>query len=113
MIDLRPDLLETLRRLLAVQVPDCEVRLFGSRYQGTATAASDVDLALVGPQPLHWKTLARLRAALEDSNLPFRVDVLDWHTMPPAFRQAIEAGYEVLQPASTLPESSTRPERQA
>lgn len=99
MIDLRADLLETLHGLLAEHVPTCEVRVFGSRYKGTATPASDLDLAVVGAQPLHWKTLARLRAALEDSNLPFRVDVLDWHTLTPEFRQVIEQGYEVIQGA--------------
>ena len=29
MIDLRPDFLDTLKRLLAEIVPDCEVRIFG------------------------------------------------------------------------------------
>lgn len=98
MIDLRPDWLATVQSLLAEFVPDCEARVFGSRYAGTSTAASDLDLALVGPRKLHWKTLAQLTAALEDSNLPFRVDVLDWHALTPEFQQVIAQGYEVIQP---------------
>jgi type I restriction enzyme S subunit len=97
MIDLRPDFLDTLKRLLAEIVPDCEVRIFGSRYNWTATDASDLDLALVGPGKLHWKTLARLKAALEESSLPYRVDVLDWRAISPEFQKVINQGYEVIQ----------------
>ncbi|MHB8091907.1 MAG: restriction endonuclease subunit S [Syntrophales bacterium] len=97
MIDLRSDFLDTLKRLLAEIVPDCEVRIFGSRYNWTATDASDLDLALVGPGKLHWKTLARLKAALEESSLPYRVDVLDWRAISPEFQKVIEQGYEVIQ----------------
>ncbi|MCX5824627.1 MAG: restriction endonuclease subunit S [Deltaproteobacteria bacterium] len=97
MIDLRPDFLDTLKRLLAEIVPDCEVRIFGSRYQWTTTDASDLDLALVGPGKLHWKTLTRLKAALEESSLPYRVDVLDWRAISPEFQKVIEQGYEVIQ----------------
>ena len=97
MIDLRPDFLDTLKRLLAEIVPDCEVRIFGSRYNWTATDASDLDLALVGPGKLHWKTLTRLKAALEESSLPYRVDVLDWRAISPEFQKVIEQGYEVIQ----------------
>ena len=97
MIDLRPDFLDTLKRLLAEIVPDCEVRIFGSRYNWTATDASDLDLALVGPGKLHWRTLTRLKAALEESSLPYRVDVLDWRAISPEFQKVIEQGYEVIQ----------------
>lgn len=97
MIDLRPDFLETVQRLLTEHVPEYEARVFGSRYKWTASDASDLDIALVGPGKLPWKTLARLNAALEDSSLPFRVDVLDWHTISPEFRKVIEDGYEVVQ----------------
>jgi uncharacterized protein len=97
MIDLRPDFLATLKRLLAEFVPECEVRVFGSRSKGTATKSSDLDLVLVGPGKLHWKKLAKLTLALEESDLPFRVDVLDWHVISPEFQRVIEDGYEVIQ----------------
>ena len=97
MIDLRADFLETLQGLLAEIAPECEARVFGSRYRWTASNTSDLDVALVGPGKLPWKTLARLNVALEESVLPFRVDVLDWHAISPEFRKVIEEGYEVIQ----------------
>ena len=99
MIDLRPDHLDTVQRILAEHVPECEVRAFGSRAAWTAKDYSDLDLAVVGAGPLDWRTLGRLKEAFEESSLPMRVDVLDWHAIPDSFRQAIERGYVVIQQA--------------
>jgi len=51
------------------------VTLFGSRAMGTFGRGSDIDLALEGPN-LTTATRAKLAADLEDSNLPYKVDVL-------------------------------------
>ena len=99
MIDLRPDHLDTVQRILAEHVPECEVRAFGSRAAWTAKDYSDLDLAVVGAGPLDWRTLGRLKEAFEESSLPMRVDVLDWHAIPDSFRQVIEQGYVVVQEA--------------
>lgn len=66
-----------------------EAYLFGSRVDGTATKASDLDILLKGPQPIPLKTMALLREKFEESNLPFRVDLLDDHTLSPEFRARI------------------------
>ena len=50
MIDLAPEQLAIVRRLLATYVPECEVRAFGSRVTWTAKPHSDLDLALFGPE---------------------------------------------------------------
>ena len=99
MIDLRPDHLNTVQGILAEHVPECEVRAFGSRAAWTAKDYSDLDLAIVGAGPLEWRTLGRLREAFEESSLPMRVDVLDWHAIPESFRRVIEQGYVVVQEA--------------
>ena len=97
MIDLSPDHLETVRRILAEQVPGCEVRAFGSRVTWTAKEFSDLDLAVVGTGALDWGTPARLREAFEESDLPMQVDVLDWHGISESFREVIGRDYEVVQ----------------
>ena len=35
--------------------------------------------------------------AFQESGLPFRVDVLDWHAISPEFRLVIKRKYEVLK----------------
>ena len=96
-IDLNPNYLATVRRILADHVPQCEVRAFGSRATWTAKDYSDLDLAVVGNGPLDWKTLGRLKEDFEESDLPMRVDVLDWHSISESFRRVIEQDYSVLQ----------------
>jgi uncharacterized protein len=77
-------------------VPECEVRAFGSRVNGAAKNYSDLDLAVVGSGKLSDDTLRRLKEAFEESDLPFRVDVLDWHATSPSFQKVIEEQYEVI-----------------
>lgn len=97
MIDVSPHDLKTIQSILAARVPGFEVRAYGSRYHWSAKEYSDLDLAIVGDRPVPPKEMANLRADFEDSDLPFRVDVLDWQTISPEFRRVIEDGYETIQ----------------
>ena len=94
---LPPRYRRTVEALLREHVPECEVRAFGSCAAWTTKDYSD--LAIVGAGPLEWRTLGRLREAFEESSLPMRVDVLDWHAIPESFRRVIEQGYVVVQEA--------------
>ncbi len=82
-----------------------EVRAFGSRVNGPAKSYSDLDLAVVAPTQLNPETLRLLKEAFEESDLPFRVDVLDWNEASPEFQKVIEKAYEVIQAGNqdTLP----------
>ena len=101
MIDLAPHHLETVKRILAEHLPGCEVRAFGSRATWTAWEYSDLDLAVVSPEPLAWDRRARLREAFEESDLPIRVDIVDWESLSDGFRQTIDGDCVILQEAAT------------
>ena len=101
MIDLNPHHLETVKRILAEHLPGREVRAFGSRATWTAWEYSDLDLAVVSPEPLDWKTRSRVREAFEGSDLPIRVDVVGWESLTDGFRRAIDGDCVVLQEATT------------
>ncbi|ORJ62998.1 nucleotidyltransferase family protein [Geothermobacter hydrogeniphilus] len=96
MIDLPQDTLESIRDILHRFVPDAEIRAFGSRVKGTARSHSDLDLVVVGAERLPRDPYYQLQDAFEESSLPFRVDVLDWHRISPEFRRHIEQGYEII-----------------
>ncbi len=102
MIDLNPKHFETVQHILAKHVPGCEVRAFGSRVKWTAKDYSDLDLAVVGSKPLSWKQRGQLAEAFEESDLPMRVDVLDWHTISEEFKKIITEEYEVIQGTETV-----------
>ena len=97
MINLNPNHLSIVEGILAEHVPECEVRVFGSRATWNAKDYSDIDVAIVGDGPLDWRTLGRLKESFEESNLPMRVDVLDWHAISESFRKVIKRDYVVLQ----------------
>lgn len=107
MIDLRPDLLQIVTDLLELHVPGLEVRAFGSRVHWTAKEHSDLDLVIMSAKPLPLETLALLEEDLVESDLPIRVDVLDWATLEDHFRHIIEQEYEVLQAGSSADGSDT------
>ena len=48
-------------------------------------------------EPLDLLRLADLKEAFIESDLPFKVDVLDWATVNDRFRQVIEKEYAVLK----------------
>lgn len=99
-IDINPTYLETIQHILDEHVPNCEVRAFGSRAKWIARDYSDLDLVIVGDQPLGWRALGQLETAFKESDLPFRVDVLDWHDISDNFRTLIEVDCVVIKNGS-------------
>jgi len=66
---------DLIREMLARYPEVRRVTLFGSRAMGTFGRGSDIDLALEGPD-LDARTLTRIATELEDSDLPYKVDLL-------------------------------------
>ncbi len=54
------------------------VYLFGSRARAPVRRASDVDIAVEAHEPLPPQVLARLRDRLEESTVPYRVEIVDF-----------------------------------
>ena len=106
MIDLTPKHLKTIQHILATHIPDREVRAFGSRVKWTAKDYSDLDLAVVGSEPLTLRQLRRLTEAFEESYLPIQVDVVDWQSLSDGFRKVISEKYEVIQEGEIVRESN-------
>jgi len=96
MIDLSKHDLEIVRAIINKHIPQYEVWVFGSRVNGKVKKFSDLDLAIVGKDPVSDDVLADLNNAFSESDLPIRVDVVDWATISPAFRNIIKQNYEIL-----------------
>ena len=69
--------LATLRAILRRSFPGGGVQcyLFGSRVTGGARPDSDLDILIVSDESVPFRVLGDVREALEESRLPFRVDV--------------------------------------
>lgn len=81
--------------LLARHLPDTEVWAYGSRVKGTAKPWSDLDLVVFAGSE-QKNAVADLREAFEESDLPFRIDLLVWDEIPETFRENIRKQHVVL-----------------
>ena len=77
--------------ILKTYLPDASVYAFGSRARHCARRYSDLDLAVIAAQPLSLDQLAAIREAFTDSDLPWRVDVVDWLSASESFRAMVES----------------------
>lgn len=84
--------LAAVRAILAAHLPPGFVAsAFGSRARGATKPWSDLDLVIEGPAPLPLATLASLREAFDDSDLPWNVDLVDRSGLDPAFAAIVDA----------------------
>ncbi len=90
LIDARPDHLEIIRAILCSHVPARKVWAFGSRVTWTAKTYSDLDLVILGNEPLDLGVLASLKEDFSESDLPWKVDVVDWASISESFRKIIK-----------------------
>ena len=81
--------------LLAHYLPDTTVWAFGSRVTGNSKPWSDLDL-VVFTEAKQQHLLSSLKEALEESNLSFRTQILEWDCLPQNFRENILASHTVI-----------------
>lgn len=99
-IDISPEQWAIVESILKHHVPAFEVWAFGSRAQKTAKRYSDLDLCVLSERPLGLSLSAELVEAFSESDLPWKVDVVDWAITSETFRKIIAANKVVLQKGS-------------
>ena len=76
----RQPILEQVKRVIFRQLEgnSAKVYLFGSWARAEEKRSSDIDVAIEFPvdEPTHHKLLAKIRTALEESTIPYKVDVV-------------------------------------
>jgi type I restriction enzyme S subunit len=88
--------LKIINDILQANVPNCKVKAFGSRIKGEFKENSDLDLAIVGNEKLGFSKMGELRLSFEESDLPFRVDILDYNSISENFRNIIDRNFEFI-----------------
>lgn len=96
-IAIEPQQWVELSALLEKFAPGRRVWAFGSRAIGQRVRRfSDLDLALEDKE-LSFDDMALLREALDESRLPFKVDVVQLAALTPEFRKRIEPQMVLVQ----------------
>jgi uncharacterized protein len=68
---------------------------FGSRVKNTQRVLSDLDICFMELIPLNVR--AHIDEDFEESNLPFKVDVIDWNSASKEFKDAIKPDLVLIQ----------------
>jgi len=77
---------ETMIQLLTVLFPLATIYLFGSRARGDHTDRSDIDIAIDLGREMEIREIAKARGVLEGLNLPWKIDVVDMHSISAAMK---------------------------
>lgn len=90
-----------LLQLLAEYLPGVTAWAYGSRVNGDAHDASDLDIVLRMPDlsKIPLMQLETFLEALRESNIPILVEAKDWARLPESFHEEILRNYVVLNNA--------------
>ncbi|MDR1997590.1 MAG: nucleotidyltransferase domain-containing protein [Candidatus Margulisbacteria bacterium] len=91
-LDIQPEVRAVLTGILSAYLQNGEmVYVFGSRAKGSARKYSDLDIAIdAHGRAVDFSKECALKCALEESDIPYRVDVVDWNSVPPEFKTLIK-----------------------
>ncbi len=78
-----------IKRILScfLDLEQYQVFVFGSRADGQAGEMSDWDIGIWGKEPLPSGTKGMIEEALDESDIPFKIDIIDFHLVSPDFRE--------------------------
>ncbi len=94
-IDITAGQRRTILALLERHLPGTAAWVYGSRAKWTSRPQSDLDIVVFAP-PEQARRVRDLQQALEESDLPFRVDLFVWDEVSDQFREQIKAEHVVL-----------------
>ena len=81
-----------VRTILRRHLPETfKVYVFGSRAGGRVKRYSDLDLSIEGPEPVGLGTLGALNDEFDESDLIWKVDLVDRVTVSETFGKIIDA----------------------
>ena len=83
------DYIDIAKQIVLKQVPNdaFAIFLFGSRAAGNVKALSDIDIGILGTEPLPMIVQAHLDADLDESIVPFKIDLIDFYQVDKDFKK--------------------------
>ena len=86
------NILEKVREIILKGLKEYHVKifLFGSQARGQARRTSDIDIIIQPLEPLPHGVLSIIREELEESNIPYSVDLVDISQLGPEWIESIK-----------------------
>ena len=67
---------------------------WSKRHEHFYRESSDLDLVIVGKTKLGLSLLGNIQEDFMESDIPYKVGILDYHAVSPAFKAIIDSGHE-------------------
>ena len=96
MICVSSDEFKIIINILKVYIKKGKVYAFGSRYKNNNRKFSDLDIAIDIGKKLSFEFLTALKEAFEESDLPYRVDIIDYNNISDKFKKIVDNGNEII-----------------
>lgn len=97
MINLKQEYLNELNQIFQKYCPNAEIWAYGSRINGDSHSGSDLDLTVKSFNEDN-KYLSDLKDLLNDSDIPFLIDITEYDKLPETFQKEIKNGYIKIYP---------------
>lgn len=75
--------------IISVLIPEAKIYLFGSRARGKYTKHSNIDIALDAGKRLANVDVDEVKSMLNESNIRYLIDVLDYHSVNHSMQESI------------------------
>ena len=80
--------LKMLKQIFDKYCPQATVLAYGSRIKGQAHSGSDLDLAIMNFDEIEY-SIFDIKQAIQESNIPFLVDIFNIKHLPESFQKEI------------------------
>ena len=83
------DYIDIVKQIVLKHIPkdNFAVFLFGSRAVGNAKPLSDIDIGILGSEPLPTIIKVDLESDLEESIVPYKIDLIDFYQVDKDFKK--------------------------
>ena len=83
------DYIDIVKQIVLKHIPkdNFAVFLFGSRAVGNAKPLSDIDIGILGLEPLPTIIKVDLESDLEESIVPYKIDLIDFYKVDKDFKK--------------------------
>lgn len=89
MLNVKEEYLKELKEIFNSYCPKAEIWAYGSRVKNDCHQGSDLDLTIKNFNEEN-KDISKLKNLINDSNIPFLIDINEFDKLPEYFKKEIE-----------------------
>ncbi len=96
--------LAVVKKIVLQNIPKdrFNVFLFGSRTSKKHRHSSDIDIGIKGHKPIDDKVILKIKEEIDESIVPFKVDIIDFSKVDDKFKKVALKEYEIWNQVKSI-----------